>query len=390
MAKTYNQEINKLIVGHLLGNLSENEEIRLLVWCKESPDNMAFFQKVCNSYKFEENYKKYKEIDNDKAFRNFQLYTGKRVTFSERIQPFLKYAAVALLVFTLGTGAYFLIPKQVNNSIVAEDISPGKSKAILLLEDGSKIALESDSLQKIQSGESLLAVNSSQGICYDRNNSTQSGKYNTLIVPRGGEYKIILADGTKVHLNSASELRYPVSFDNNQSRDVYLKGEGYFEVTNRQKQAFIVHVGEISVKQYGTAFNINSYSPDQIQVVLVHGSIGVKSNTGSTEKMIQASQLAEYNSKNQSFSIKDVDVQPFVAWNEGLFVFENERLEDIMNTLSLWYDVDYTFSDNELKKLRFTGSISRSTPVKNILDAISSTTAVKISIGNHRVLINRQ
>lgn len=389
MTKITQQEINKLITGHLLGNLSKKEQAELSEWCNESPDNIAFFQTVCNSYKFQANYEKYKEIDYNKAFRDFQLRTNKQVSFFKYIQPLLKYAAVALLLVSIGAGIYFLKSRPVNNFLTSEEIAPGKSKAILLLEDGSKIALESDTLQKIQSGETLLAVNSATGLTYDAKNSTLSGKYNTLVVPRGGEYRITLADGTKVHLNSASELRYPVSFGKSHSRDVYLKGEGYFEVAKRKTQAFIVHVGDINVKQYGTAFNINAYSSDQIQVTLVHGSIGVRTDTNSEEKMLQVSQLAEYSNKNKSFVIKNVDLQSYVAWNDGLFVFEDESLENIMNTLSLWYDVDFSFSADTLKNLRFTGSISRDIPVNNILDAIASTTDVKMSLNNRNIQIYR-
>lgn len=388
MSKNSQEKIDSIISAYLLGTISTQQQTQLQEWLEAEPDNKEFFNQLCTSYRFQENYGKYKEIDYKKAMNQFVANHQTRKTVALTVKPFFRYAAVLLLLLTMGWGAYYLSVTKTHETQMAETlIEPGSAKAILILNNGSKIALNSESTKSIQSGGNTLATNSPDGINYS-NEDKSITEYNTLYIPRGGEYRITLSDGTKVHLNSSSELRYPVSFDSNKPREVYLKGEGYFEVAKNAKRAFIVHVGDLNVKQYGTAFNINSYSESSIEVVLVHGSIGVQSRYSQQERRLKISQLAKYNSADKSISIKNVDIEPYIAWNNGMFNFENEDLADIMNTLSLWYDVDVQFNKNELKTLRFTGSLNRSIPINGILDAIESTTAVQISLKGRKIIIN--
>lgn len=388
MTKISTEEINRLITAHLLGSISAEQLNQLREWCDASPENEAFFNQICTSYNFQKHYRNYQEIDYKKAMNQFVAQHSQRRTFTISFKPLLRYAAILLLVLAGGWTSYYLLhikPAQAKQATAS--VNPGSPKAILILNDGSKMALNQTASQTIQSGATTVATNSNQGIAYNQTNNSATEQYNTLVIPRGGEYRITLSDGTKVHLNAASELRYPVHFNSGNSRDVYLKGEGYFEVAKDKKHAFIVHVGDLQVKQYGTAFNINSYSGNTIKVVLVHGSIGVKSGFSDTEHRLKISQLAEYKPSDKSVSIRNVDVEPYVAWNEGMFNFENENLADIMETLSLWYDVDVKFNKNELKDLRFTGSLKRSLPINGILNAIKTTTDVQISLQGHKILI---
>ena len=187
-------------------------------------------------------------------------------------------------------------------------------------------------------------------------------------------------------MNSASELKYPVAFTG-KIRDVYLKGEAYFEIAKDSVRPFIVNSGDIKIKQYGTAFNVNARSPEKIEVVLVHGSISLLTHNDENEYRIKPSQLAEYNNSVQSVDVQTVDIKPYVAWNEGKFIFENKALGEIMETLSLWYNMDVEFKDDELKALNFTGSVTRDTPVEYILNAIGYATDVHINVKGKTVYI---
>ncbi|GHT67249.1 iron dicitrate transporter FecR [Bacteroidia bacterium] len=381
-------EANSLISCYLLGTITENEMIELKNWCKESPDNMAFFEHICSSRQFGTKYELFQQIDKDNAYADFVGRTGTEKSVFKRIQPFLKYAAAVILILSVGL-KFFQRDQHESQELTQITISPGKAQAILVLDDGTQLYLNPDSLQQIQSGQALLATNNSTGISYNTVDDDRSeDKYNTLVIPRGGEYHLTLSDGTKVHLNSASELKYPVNF-NQKSREVFLKGEAYFEVAKDSDRLFYVNTEDISIKQYGTAFNVNTYAENIVQVILVKGSIGVLTKEPEAEYALKVSQLAEYNKENHSVKIQTVDVRTYIAWNEGKFIFENKKMETIMETLSLWYDMDVQFGSNDLKNILFTGSIDRDNPMEDILKAIEFTTNVHIRIKGKVVSIDK-
>jgi ferric-dicitrate binding protein FerR (iron transport regulator) len=384
----HTKEINSLISCHLLGTITEREMIELKNWCKESPENAAFFEHICSSRQFQSKYKLYQQIDKDSAYADFVRRTGTKKSGFKRIQPLLKYAAAVILILSIGL-KFFLRDQSDSQELTQITISPGKAQAILVLDDGTQLYLNPDSSQQIQSGQALLATNNSTGISYNTvDDDLSADKYNTLVIPRGGEYHLTLSDGTKVHLNSASELKYPVNF-NQKSREVFLKGEGYFEVAKDSNRPFYINTEDISIKQYGTVFNVNTYSENIIQVILVEGSIGVLNKEPVAEYALKVSQLAEYNKESQSVRIQSVDVAPYIAWNEGKFIFENKKMEAIMETLSLWYDMDVQFSNNDLKNILFTGSIDRNNSVEDILKAIEFTTNVHIRVKGKVVSIDK-
>ncbi|MDR1718974.1 MAG: DUF4974 domain-containing protein [Dysgonamonadaceae bacterium] len=383
-----NKEISILISRYLLGRLSEEETAELQEWRDESKENEAFFGQICSSYAFEAYYKEFKAVDCKNAYNKFLKKTRKKPVYLH-FRNLYKYAAVfAFMIIAASLGYYFFRADSKSELIT---IKPGGAHAVLVTGDGSQIALVTDSSQTIVLGSSRYATNSQSGIAYPQTNSEIGEvKYNTLLVPRGGEYRITLSDGTKVHLNSASELKYPISFGPEGIREVFLKGEAYFEVAKNENQPFYVNVGDIAVKQYGTSFNINAYSGNFIRIVLVQGSVSVLTGNATEETRMQVSQLAEYNSDTHSLSLKTVDVAPYIAWNEGKFIFENEDLSEIMTTLALWYDMDVYFEKDELRNLRFTGSLERSVSIAHFFKAIEFSTEVSINVSGNKVYINKK
>ena len=215
---------------------------------------------------------------------------------------------------------------------------------------------------------------------------TEELQYNILRVPRGGEYSVVLGDGTSVCLNSESELRYPVQFDRGERR-VFLRGEGYFEVAKDVKRPFFVNADKLKIRVYGTSFNVNTYNLANVETVLVEGKIGIQETNSDVEYSVMPGQLALYNREKGTMEIRDVDVRPYVAWKEHEFMFDNESLEEIMNTLSLWYDVDVFFQTASLKQLHFTGHLGRYEEVSHILDAISGVTQVKFSVKGRTIIV---
>jgi ferric-dicitrate binding protein FerR (iron transport regulator) len=184
-----------------------------------------------------------------------------------------------------------------------------------------------------------------------------------IIIPRGGEFSVVLGDGTKINLNSRTEVRYPVHFSP-ASREVYLEGEAYFEVA-KDGRPFVVHAGGLDVRVLGTGFNVNTQTIGTVKTVLVTGSVEITS--GEETVRLTPNQLAIYRSSDEHFSVQRVDVTPHVAWKDHNFVFDKERLEDIMETLSLWYDMEVIYENGLVKEMRLTGDLERYEDVRKLL-----------------------
>jgi ferric-dicitrate binding protein FerR (iron transport regulator) len=384
-------KIEKLIIHHLLGAITTQEQEELDAWINQSPSNKAFFDKICSEKAFEAKYNLYKSVDSEQAFDKFLKKTGNKKTPKFPIHKILKYAAILVLPLTIAAITLFMHKSNLNESGKEQSlIFPGKPQATLILENGKFIMLSPQHSKQIREGVSLLAINAPSGISYSNNNdSSLLNKNNILKTPRGGEYTVKLSDGTIVHLNSASQLKYPVLFGE-KSRVVYLTGEAYFDIAKDKKRPFYVVTNDISIRQYGTSFNVDSYSPDFVRVVLVRGSIGVLTQNPQAEYLLKESQMAEYRKADKSVTIKDVNVYPYVAWNEGRLVFENKSLGDIMSTLSLWYDMNVHFDNQNLKNINFTGNVKRDASIGDMMNAIKYTTDVDIHIHGKDVLISKK
>jgi len=197
--------------------------------------------------------------------------------------------------------------------------------------------------------------------------SANSLVYNTATTPRGGQYQFILSDGTKVWLNSASSIKYPVQFIGNE-RKVELTGEAYFEVVHNAKMPFRVVSNGQTVEDLGTHFNINAYNDENvIKTTLLEGSVKVSSAAGNNT--IKPGQQAVLNNGNISV-INDADLDAAVAWKNGFFYFDDNNIQEVMRQLARWYDVDIK-CEGELPSRQFSGEISRNVKASQILDILS-------------------
>ena len=290
---------------------------------------------------------------------------------------------------------YFQFSNTDKNEIIkvdkiAQSIVPGSNKAVLILADGSEHDLTSGNNSVITT-EGTEIKNSGNKLEYMTTNGVSAEiKYNTLKIPRGGEYFLIMADSTKVWLNSETTLRFPVQFAAD-VRKVELIGEAYFEVTRKNDVPFIVSSGNQQIRVLGTQFNISSYPENPvIYTTLVEGSVEVSLEGNPEEKISLKPSEQSLIIKNENYIEKrSVDVNPYIAWKEGRFVFRDQMLGDIMETLSKWYDVQVTFSDEELKNLRFTGNLERHADFSDILAKIERTNEVTFEITNNLITIKK-
>ncbi len=373
--------IHNYIANYLTGTLNKEEEAELNRWLRKSVKNKRFFLKVINRDNIGNFFTIYHRIDDLTAYEKFSRKT-RSLNVRTRFTSLLKYAAIIIVVLSIFFPIYKIYFKEETL------IVPGKPQAVLLNQNGVRVNLDSISIKEIRSGDDLIATNSNGSINYKSDQKTSSKiQFNTLIVPRGGEYKITLSDGTKVHLNADSKLKYPIRFVG-KTREVELSGEGYFEIAKDKDHPFFVKTNKIKIKQYGTAFNVFARDNMEVDVVLVHGSVSLLIPGSKDEHKLNPSQLAIYNSLRNSVDIQTVDVVPYVAWHEGKFVFNDKPLAEIMETLSLWYDFDIQFESPTLLDCKFTGRLSRSAPIEDILSSFEFATDAHFKIDKDKIIIS--
>lgn len=304
----------------------------------------------------------------------------------------MRYAAAILVFIGLGTSIWIYnsspqVEKNPAKKIaqIIPELIPGSNKATLTLDNGSKIELDKDGIvvskHNVNYSDGSQLTEASQEEMAHLNRS----QYLSLNTPYGGEYKVVLSDGTIVWLNADSHLRYPVDFDKNK-RVVELEGEAYFEVAKMDGKPFVVKTQNQEVKVLGTHFNINSYGYEEgIKTTLLEGSVLVGRNLKKGEKENFQSQMLvpgqqSFVSKNlKEISIKNVNTIEAVDWKEGLFIFNDEPLQSITKRLAKWYNVKFVF-DGDFSQVRFAGNYSRDKSLNSLLNNIALTGLVNFKV----------
>lgn len=313
------------------------------------------------------------------------VYSQKR-----RMMIFYRYA-VAIVLFILVGGGYFYfggVEKKALPELKMRDILPAKGVAVLRLSDGRELPL--DKTVEIQEREGLVIRNdASQVLDYSLSESKSEPIYNTITVPVGGEYRVLLSDGSSVRLNSCSSLTYPVSFTG-ELREVELTGEGYFDITKSDKP-FVVKTSELEVRVLGTSFDLSDYRTDgEASVTLVNGKVSVLETRGMKEYHITPGMRFECDKESRHVSLKEVDTDLYISWVKGKFAFEDMRLEDIMLKLNRWYDCTVIYTDDSLRNLRFTGAAEKDRSAEYLLELIETITDVKFEIDGENIIINHK
>lgn len=256
----------------------------------------------------------------------------------------------------------------------------GRQVAELILANGERIVLD-DHSRKIHEGDGVKIVNDSMcRLVYDAEDSLElwnASEFNTVKVPAGADYMVCLSDGTVVRLNCETEFRYPVYFAGSERR-VFLKGEAFFEVTKSDKKPFIVETEQMEVAVTGTRFNVKAYEEEEVvHTTLVEGGVKV-GQPSCPEKSVMLSPSYQYalNVHSGEVQVKKVDVELYTSWVEGMFVFKNQRLEDIMTTLARWYSVEVFYAGNSVKDIRLSASLGRYEHIDDILAIIQETNRI--------------
>ena len=296
----------------------------------------------------------------------------------------------AMLPLLLG-GILWINLREKKDLLAAEvmsEIEAGTPRAVLFMEQGERIDLSllaGDTI--LNKGDVRIRLDSSKSVTYEQVKGTPAKvEYNTIVVPRKGEYQLILADGSKVYLNSESRLRFPTCFEGKERR-VYLEGEGYFEVARDSAKPFIVEAKEVDVRVLGTSFNVNTYVSERaIRTTLVSGKVRVGDRlTGKGEVILPGQQVVW---KDGVFATKEVDTSIYTAWIDGKFYFEGATLEEITAQLERWYDIDFFFTSDNVKHFAFAGVINKEYSGNKIFSIIEKTTQVHFNVNGRVVTVS--
>ncbi|CAL1518847.1 FecR domain-containing protein [Chitinophaga sp. MM2321] len=393
-------EIAGLIGKFLRAELSSEEAAQLEAWVAESDENKKLWERLTNPLYLEEQVQ-YWESNKDKRIywkRLSAKITGKQLPGRMVVHKALRYAAILLpFILICGAGWYFFSGQgqKETKALANVHILPQGKVAQLTLANGKKINL-TDSLQeaitekdgtKVRNHSSALSYVSGSG---DLHTETL---YNTLVTPRGGEYRIELSDGTKVWLNAASSLRYPTQF-NGKERKVYLSGEAYFEVAKDAAHPFMVNADKMDITVLGTKFNVSSYPDDPIQkTALAEGSVLINGVGQSAEKsngvILKPGYEAVITKNDRKIQVNKVNIEAALAWKNGMFIFDSESLGSLMRKLSRWYNIEVKYDDGVDTLFHFTGRIRRYEEITGILHLIELTGKVGFTFKDNELHVKK-
>ncbi len=263
------------------------------------------------------------------------------------------------------------------------------SQPTLLLENGEKIALTEESFS-MQKKDVVIKNDARNKLVYEPQKETQNKNVqnNHLVIPKGKTYKLLLSDGTKIWLNSETEITYPTRFVGNK-RVVNLIGEAFFEVAKNKEKPFIVNANGMEVKVLGTSFNISCYTTDKtFNTTLINGSVSVKTNNKEAQTIVPSEQLTYYKESEQT-TIHTVNTELFTSWINGEYIFKDTTLEEIVKKLQRWYDFSVNYEDESLKHNRYSLTADRNTNLDHLLEVISYTSNVKLERINNIINIKK-
>lgn len=382
-----------MISRNLFGKLSDSEKEEFQEWLENDPKHKNYAEQSADFYSKVEN-DEIERPDVDKAIAQFKAYTSEKKTRSIKLNVILKYAAAILIPISIGI---FIIMQtaQVETDLLSSNldlIGPGSSKAELLLANGERVNLDKDDTL-IEKTDGTEIHNLSGVLSYKANSKKASLEtYNTLNIPRGGEYQLELSDGTKVWLNSATSFKYPTNFTGDK-RIVYLSGEAFFDVSHNKDMPFIVKVEDLNVKVLGTSFNVKAYSEeDEILTTLVDGKVEVLAQgmDARLKTTLSPDFQASYLKSTKTVKVDSVNTEIYTAWKDGVFILDNANLEEISEILSRWYDVNFFFVNEKVKENHFTGRMKKYENLQDILELLEQLSDVEFEVKNKAVVVQEK
>lgn len=383
----------ELISKYLKGDLTYEEHEQLREWLAEDVANQRLLESLTNEEVLAGDLHFFSSVDTKAAWQNLTRTINE--SSLPRSTPFVKYWKYVAAAMVMGILSYVVYETTYNNKrsefVKVEvpsqknDVLPGGNKATLTLGDGSVVSLEDMDNGAIKKENGIQISKKDGQIVYEIVDQQRNGVilYNTIHTPVGGQYHVVLPDGSKVWLNSESSLHFPTAFSGSQ-RTVDLTGEGYFEIAKNARVPFIVKALETRVEVLGTHFNVMAYADEgATRATLLEGS--VKVSNGFSNRVISPGEQAVISDK---IHVKNVDLDEAIAWKNGYFQFESEDLKTILRQLKRWYDIDVE-NGEEIPNLHFTAFVSRNTTLSQVLKMLEMSGELQFKIEGKKISIQK-
>jgi transmembrane sensor len=386
------QRITYLISGSINNNLTIQEKAELENWLAEKQKNRQIFDQLTD------------EVYRSNVLKQWRLEAAEsslkrvkdKMTKQKKIVLWPQYVAAASLLLGISFGAYFLLHKQTAHQIaqnqIHNDVAPGGNKAILTLSNGKQISLN-DAKKGIllREDNEFIKKTSDDMVSYEDKSlsgTNQPLTYNTVTTPRGGQWSVLLPDGTKVMLDAASSIKFPVSFTGNE-RKVEITGQAYFEVVHNAAKPFRVITKSQVIEDIGTKFNINAYDDESvITTTLLEGAVKI-SEPNAPSSLEQAGVMLKPGQQttlqNNKFTVSDANTDEAFAWKNGYFNLNDEKIKSIMHKLSRWYDIEVEYK-GDLPDRVFGGEIPRNAPLSQILKILGDAN-VHFTVEEKKIII---
>lgn len=360
--------------------LSHTEEMLLDQWMQE-PDNQKDLFELQRIRSAVYANKMSADIHPEKGWEQF----NKRIRSPKRRLRFLSYSAVAaMLAVCIGISLRLLTGRYETHTDVIpvnQPFAPHPKQAVLTLSTGEKITL-SDNLVPVTEKNGTTIHNTGNQLVYNTTDTASVLVYNTITVPRGGEYKLALSDGSIIWLNSESELTYPVNFGRDK-REITLTGEAFFEVQKDTTRPFIVRTNQFDIRVTGTRFNVRNYARETASATLAEGSIQLEGNNRVTP--LRPGQQASW--VEGKVQVKKIDVEEAIAWHYGAFCFKQRRLESLLDEIARWYDLEIRYQDTATRDYHFTAWFRRSTPLQELIGILEKTQQIKLELKGKTLIV---
>lgn len=381
------QHIVYLIVKERLGIITSHEIEQLTTWRKKDSINQQRYDYLSNKTDIDTEIGKYSRIDVGIGWNRYK----ERYVDKKKIRLY-RWSSIAAAVVILFLAGFWLSDSQRPSTLNMAEIHPGSSKAVLCLSDGSIRELTEvhdqeipvSGVRIINTGKEINYTNIDTAIKFVNNDLSE---YNILKIPQGGEYVLVLADGSRVWLNAQTTLRYPVRFQGNERR-VFLEGEAYFEVARNTASPFIVEtIDGVEVEVLGTAFNMRTYQDEGfVETVLEKGS--VKMLRGEKSVFLVPGTKAVYQKAQEMITMEKVDTELYTAWRKGRYIFLNEPIENILQRLSRWYGMNVFFADERAKEVLFSGDVRKYDTILNLLEAMELSGGVHFIVKGNTITVS--
>ncbi len=373
-----------MIIKYLTNSINDKELRILYNWIQEDNNKQLFKSYVKSNYQIDLLHLPDAEFTYNKIDRTINSPKASKVINIYRKNKWLTYSVASILIIVLATTLFF----QTENNSAATIIPAEQAPITIQLNNGEEIKISENDNSINVGGKKIANQNSSNNsLSYLGNKQGTETEYNTIKIPYGKKYQLVLADSTIVHLNSGASLKFPVAFNGN-TRKVVLTGEAFFEVSKNKSKPFIVESNKIAVEVLGTKFNMSEYSSrNTSEVVLVEGAVNMKGKGESQNQLLSPGEMGTFNQNSKTLKKEKVDTELYTSWLYGKLIFRNKSFDEILNSLERKFNVEFEVENEKLEKSEFNATFDKDVSLDKMLFYFEQAYDIKYTVKNNKIII---